>query len=392
MEKGFPIRSARVHWEVVMVLEDASPRLEEIILEEINTIGRVLNVLPAPQAKHARASYWRTELLRLRAHLPEESRARTKRGLLDIVGTLGHTLFGIATDKDIGRLQDKVLENRNSLNGILHVQKEFLSIVNISHSLINQNRDAILNLTNTLNELRVWMRRILVQMDQHVHGIIVYNHIREQVLRITQHVDIYKEVVRTQARTRATLEGGKLRESLLPRQVLVDLANLQNTRAELVQPLEFYYMNVEIIPLWKGEILGFKVSIPLVDSAVFMGYQIKSFPVPLSNESATFTIQGGGQLAVDPHTGGVFQANDCLGTQTIVCPPSPVRRDMGDPADESCGSLLTPPGRGFVPVISLPSTSASGIIKVPLVVPSLDPHQNSLDGKNLDLLPKESKS
>ena len=143
MEKGFPIRSARVHWEVIMVLEDASPRLEEIILEEIATVRRILAVLPTDQARHERAPYWRAELLRLRAHLPQESRTRTKRGLLDVVGTLGQTLFGIATDADLRQLQDKVLENRNSLNGILHVQKEFLSIVNISHSLISQNRDAI---------------------------------------------------------------------------------------------------------------------------------------------------------------------------------------------------------------------------------------------------------
>jgi len=65
---------------------------------------------------------------------------------------------------------------------------------------------------------------------------------------------------------------------------------------------------------------------------------------------------------------------------------------QADSADESCGSLLTPPRRGYVPVVCLPSNSASGITKVPLVVPRLDPHQNSLDGKNLDLLPKESKS
>jgi len=329
MEKGLEVRSTRVQWNVVMVLEDATPHLAHIVHQELDAVERLLSMLPKGQRIHARVEYWTGELQRLRAHLPEVSSSRTKRGLVDVVGIISQSLFGTATEQEIRELRRKVLANRNSLNGILHIQNQFLSIVNVSHNEVIKNRDAINNLTHSMHELKHWVARILVNINEYVHGIITYNRISEQVLRITQHVELYERLIRAQELQRAALETSYLQERLLPRRILEELGTLPGMAgAEVIRPLEFYYMHVKITPLWGGETLGYKVSIPLVDPTVYLGYQLKTFPVPLSNVSATITIVGSGRLAVDPHTGGMFKADGCLGTGPIICPPVPVHRDM----------------------------------------------------------------
>ena len=124
------------------------------------------------------------------------------------------------------------MANRNSLNGILHVQKQFLSIVNVSHNELIKNRDAINNLTHSMHELKHWVARILVNINEYVHGIITYNRISEQVLRITQHVDLYEDLVRVQELQRAALETGNLQERLLPRHILEELTTLPEMSGE----------------------------------------------------------------------------------------------------------------------------------------------------------------
>jgi hypothetical protein len=329
MEKGLEVRSTRVQWNVVMVLEDVTPHLAHMVHQEIDTVERLLNALPRGQRIHARAEYWSQELQRLRSHLPQGSSSRSKRGLVDMIGLISRGLFGTATEQEVREIRSKVLENRNSLNGILHVQKQFLSIVNVSHNEMIQNRNAINNLTHSMHELKHWVARILVDINEYVHGIITYNRISEQVLRITQHVDLYEDLVRVQELQRAALETGNLQERLLPRHILEELTTLpEMSGAEVIRPMEFYYMHVRITPLWGGETLGYTVSIPMVDPTVYLGYQLMIFPIPLGNVSATITIIGSGRLAVDPHTGGMFQADNCLGTRPIICPPVPVHRDM----------------------------------------------------------------
>ena len=93
MEKGLEVRSTRVQWDIVMVLEDATPQLARIIRTEINAVQSLLNVLPDQQGRLARRPYWNEELKRMRAHIPKVSHNRRKRALLGVVGLLSRALF-----------------------------------------------------------------------------------------------------------------------------------------------------------------------------------------------------------------------------------------------------------------------------------------------------------
>ena len=97
MEKGLEVRSTRVQWDIVMVLEDATPQLARIIRSEIDAVQSLLNVLPDQQGRLARRPYWNEELKRMRAHIPKVSHHRRKRALLGVVGLLSRALFGRAT-------------------------------------------------------------------------------------------------------------------------------------------------------------------------------------------------------------------------------------------------------------------------------------------------------
>ena len=53
-----------------------------------------------------------------------------KRGLLDIIGKLGHSLFGLATDDDISRLQHLTEKTAGRQKIIIHNTREMLTIIN----------------------------------------------------------------------------------------------------------------------------------------------------------------------------------------------------------------------------------------------------------------------
>jgi len=77
------------------------------------------------------------------ALLPTRSDARRKRrGLLDVVGQLSHSLFGAATDSDVEcKRQIEILRTRD--RRVFHSVSHIIPIVNQTHTAVKQNRQHI---------------------------------------------------------------------------------------------------------------------------------------------------------------------------------------------------------------------------------------------------------
>ena len=326
IKKGIEVRTTRVQWDIVMIMEDATPNVVREIREEIDAVDRFLDTLSEVQARHARRSHWQDEIQRLRAHIPVTP-SRSRRAIFDFVGKLSRSLFATATLEDIHYLQEKIRENRHAVNGVIHFRKELMTIINVTHQELVQNRQAINKLTTSLSEMKAWIDRLARVVNQQVHGIVIYNQIREKIDLIWHHVDILKDLLNEQSLQRSALEAGRLHERLLPQRILQELITLQDVHSvELIRPIEYYYTFVRIVPLWRGSSMGYRVTIPMVDTNPYLGYELRAFPVPLRNASATVKLHASGIVAVDPRTGGVFNTDQCQGINPLICPPLAVRR------------------------------------------------------------------
>ena len=70
-----------------------------------------------------------------------------RRGIIDGVGLIDHSLFGVATDLELIKLSKKKQENRQALQHITYWSHQWTSVVNVSYTIARQNRMAVTNLT-----------------------------------------------------------------------------------------------------------------------------------------------------------------------------------------------------------------------------------------------------
>jgi hypothetical protein len=330
MKKGLNVRSAAMQWEIVVVMDDIQGKIAKDVIQEIDVLREFLDGLSSNKAFYLRRDHWYRELDRAENRI-KILKPRYKRGLLDLVGRLAKDLFGTATEGEIFELRAKVNENRQSLQHVIHFQNQLMSIVNVTHDDMNLFRKTLNQLINTTDAIKNWMTRNMGRLTTTTQGIIAYNIIGEKMNLIWRHVDTLVDTINGQGIQKNALEQGRLHESILPRNVLREVADLQShPEIGLISPIEWYYSYVTLTPLWDEETLAYRVAVPLVDKTPYIGYEVETFPIPVENSSTTIRLLASGAIAVDSHTGGVFAIKDCLGTNPRVCNPSPLRQNANN--------------------------------------------------------------
>ena len=327
MQQRMDIFTIRLEWKVVVVLEMPEAAVADI-QGEIDALRYFINNIGRNKSRFIRLKFWNNELNRLE-HQLNTSAPRPKRGILDIVGQISKSLFGTATNADVSEVRNKINENRDSLNAVIHHQNDMLTIINITRQEVEDSRSALNQLINGTNELRQWATSAMSTLSSDITGLMYYNLISEKVELVERHLDLLDMIKSTYQGHRRFLERGFLDEALLSRQVMREVANLHRLPgAKLINPIEWYYTNVHISPLWRGESLAYQVHLPLVDPIPHLGYIVRSFPVPIVNTSNAAKLLTDGVIAVDTWTGGSFTVSNCMGHKPLVCPPLPRSSDV----------------------------------------------------------------
>jgi hypothetical protein len=169
-------------WKVIVTVEE-----EPINFSVLDTAIREL--LDNDYVKHnvyaaTQATDFKQELARLKNH-------RRRRGLIDGVGLIAHSLFGLATDSEVAEIKAKVEENRAALQGITTWANDWLTVVNASHQAAILNRITINNLTREVTDAFA-IQEALGTVNRRLH-------------------EVGQEVLRQQ-RIRDDLEDGRLTE------------------------------------------------------------------------------------------------------------------------------------------------------------------------------------
>lgn len=264
----------------------------------------------------------RRDHLRAALDMPSSS-GRTKRGLVDGVGSVLHTLFGVATNGQLKRFEAALLEFTGKQLAISHSTRQLASIVNQTRSYLKSV--ALHQHQMAINVLHI--NTAITQLTDALESQATRIHRLELLTALDRYMDVldlatrqYTAQVSLFARQRAGLEQGHLTRDLLSPEQLTGIIRQASTSHQVIDDIEWYYSFLSVSPIWrKTNSLLYKIEIPLVAHRPYLLYKVSAFPVPISNSTYTVKVNVAPHYALDTISGNMFVPHRCLGHKPIVC-------------------------------------------------------------------------
>ena len=327
-----PVRTSTAMYHLVVVFGDPETSGDDAITREIQEIQKTIT----EKGEFSGSDFILTRLNQIQNQYTGLTRTRRpKRGLINFIGDyIGKGIFGLGTEKDIQELKNIIEDNRDSLSSIVHKNNRLVSIVNATKYEMSENRQAINQLTEATKLLSKWVKE--TRLRQHIYKGLMFK--VEMLQEYVNHVRRVKDKV---LRMRKDLERGFLSEELLPPDSLESLRNspLIPTGTDFIKPLLWYYSGLKVRLVSIDDELVYSVNLPLVSTEPAMATKFLSFPTPNINKNVTIQVEVEGSSLLNGLTGQVTDiTNQCFGTNPMVCPPMPVRRD--NLAAHSCKAAL----------------------------------------------------
>ena len=114
------------------------------------------------------------------------------------------------------------------------------------------------------------------------------------------------------------MEAGRLTENILPPDVLLQiLSTVARDQARLVEPIQWYYENTMIIPIWMEPQLIYQARLPMVDAIPCHHISFNTWPVPHRQWKATLLLPP--VVLRDTITGDLDVSPSCHGYRPRVC-------------------------------------------------------------------------
>jgi hypothetical protein len=245
------------------------------------------------------------------------------------MGDVIQSLFGVATESQLAVIKTAVDETRDKQQDIIIHYNNLIAIVNQTTHIATENRELLQNFSSAVGLLYNTMSsldaiRMRMEMEERLRVL--------ELMRAAIH-----RLAEDYLNKRYALEQGRLTEDLLPPHVLRELEHKDYRQ---IDPINWYYQNVKVYPLWKdGEHLTFVAIIPLVEEDNWSLFKIRTFPVPTEDGTGVVRLLSQKQVAVNSATGTTIAVTeDCYGSP-LLCPPGPRWRI------ESCAATLLKIGR-----------------------------------------------
>ena len=346
-----PVRRVNGMWTMVITFPQSTPSVDPIA-KEVEKLRSIVehwqiegysnrNALQAHYVE--RKTFWINQIDLLQTRLMDTKRGRTKRGLLDFVGEVGKSLFGISTVSDIRELHSALSKNQKLSEAMYHDTRKLLSTINVTRLEISENRNTINQILNTTASLRHWVLNSMFRLNKELGNDHLLGHIREQYIILSGAIDRITDIRQQFLQARRDLESGRLSECLLPPSVLQTLtvSPKLGKNMEFVQPLFWYYSNVDVkVMSWEKDLL-YVVRLPLVANQAQEAVTYRGYPVPNLEMNVTLRILTPNPVLLNTDTGlnQDLEGGTCHGKDPLVCLPAPVPRYRKK--EITCGAALT---------------------------------------------------
>ena len=258
---------------------------------------------------------------------PHTTPRRTKRGLLDIGGTVLHALFGVATNSQLERFNAALTAIAGTQQDMSHATSQLATIVNQTGSYLRsvavKQHELQINVLH-INAAISKLSNALENQSTRIHRL-------ELLTALDRYLDLldlatrqYSDQVALYNRQRAGLEMGHLTRDLLTPARLTEILAQASAVHQVVDNLEWYYSYLSVSPLWrKSDSLLYKVELPLIAPRPYLMYEVAALPVPLDNSTYAVNLNLKPNYALDTVSGNIFVPSHCLGHTPILCASEP---------------------------------------------------------------------
>ena len=251
---------------------------------------------------------------------------RQRRGLINFVGDLSKTLFGLATQGDIDAVKQGIDQIADQTQLLLTSHNKLVGVVNkVGAEQIKQMEkvNELINRTNVLHtdikatSLYVeWAARNMTGMMHHLklrHNVeFLLSDLESRYLDFLQLSDLLRN-------QRIQCEIGSVTDELLPLPLLMSI-NERNGNQDAL-PYEWYYRTLKVETMFRDEEGRFvcKYTVPLLSNENYIAYNLHTYPVFHANNSFAVRLYHDVYVAIGTHTGELFYPEQCKGIGPVVC-------------------------------------------------------------------------
>ena len=248
---------------------------------------------------------------------------RSRRGLLDFVGVAASSLFGVATSSDISELKTLVRSSQQNTNSLIHRTNKLTTHISHAFEEINVNRDRLNDVSKSVNTIQSTINELIDFQD---HSKRQWRQVMF-TLHYSKIVDVLTQIMNTfhlnrlqYLRQKASLELGRLTEELFPPSKLLDIAEHLSNGLRLIQPYQWYYANIDVVPIWSHDVMAYVAVLPIIGSGVYTEYHLFSWAMPLRAPGHFLQMElSANHIGLDTRHGWYFQPTKCVGMQPKVC-------------------------------------------------------------------------
>lgn len=332
---GGEVRALAGEWRVWVTIQ--VPRVPPSFRAEIRKMIWLVNsarVTRRPENSSNETLYvsqmvkasWLGRLQRIQQDFPpntttHEVSRRDKRGLLDAVGMLAHSLFGVATDGEIKEIQTATEKLSGDQAMLVHQMELLTTVVNRSRIYEEENREQVNELNRRFRRIQIFIPKLVSEVN--------YLTLLVQMERVMEDLEIKWDTLKRMqvlyAHRKQDLHSLKLTEELLPPRTLQKiLSNAETSNMTPMKMMNWYYTYANVRPMWANpEHLVFEVKLKMVRPTQFLLYDISAWPVPVT-ATASATVETRGTFGYNTHNGELFTAQTCVGRRPRVCHADPI--------------------------------------------------------------------
>lgn len=323
-----PLRQIVATWDIYITLEppprpeDLEMRLDALSatfesIKSLETTGMTVDLTPFQLR--------RDHLKRIVMQKPPTP--RTRRGLLDVGGTILHHVFGLATDAQLARYRAAMTEVAGRQEVISHAHNALASVVNQTRSYVRQMavqfkhiRQQIIRLDTAV----LTLSRAVQSNTKKLHLIAMKTNLDRYLDILELAASQYQEQVRLFEDQKSGLDHGLLSRNLLTEDQLYEILQSAAAQHKVINDVSWYYRFLSVTPLWrKQSSLLYKIELPLIAPRPYLMYSVLAHPVPLDNSTKFVTLQLEKMYAMDTVSGNLVAPSRCLGSGPILCVTGP---------------------------------------------------------------------
>jgi len=271
--------------------------------------------------------YNRLDHLKERIRRPETKR-RNKRtvDLLEGIGEIGASVFGLATIRDVKILAEVNERLAGAVDGVVNTQREVAAVVNtLGHQQeeLEERMSAVIGAINNYKGIMRTLEGRLENITEQLELIRVVAMFNLLLDSIDSQVDFYQHALDQMTLTRTTCEARLVSETVVPLDT-VELILAQTLNRVAIEPLAYYqYMSVKRITQI-GDVTYCIVRAPMLNDEPHMMYHLNTFPVCSPTAAGCYRIYKDVTVVMGTMSETLYFPERCYGRHPLACQPGVV--------------------------------------------------------------------